>query len=182
MVHPMPRNRPEVAREDKIDDIVRVAERALREGGYEALSLSGVAQELGLARGAIYWYFATKDDLLVAAAKRIFDLALANPPAQGQLEKRVEWAMEQLAILGPVTSAVHDRAYHSEAVAAFEEAFHQRFCDGLRELLRPRVAAARLEALTECVVVFVRGLLAMSLKPEERRSRLRFFLRELVPR
>ena len=178
----MPRNRPDVAREEKIDDIVRVAARALREGGYEALSLSGVAQELGLARGAIYWYFASKDDLLVAAAKRIFDEALSSPPSLGQYAKRIEWAMEQLAMLGQVTSALRDRSHHSEAVASFETAFHRRLCDGLRNVLRPNVPAARLDDVADSVVVFVQGLLSMGLAPAVRRDRLKFLLRQLVPR
>ena len=42
----MPRNRPDVARGEKIDDIVRVAERALREGGYEALSMKYFGEDV----------------------------------------------------------------------------------------------------------------------------------------
>jgi AcrR family transcriptional regulator len=175
----MPRNRTEVAREEKVEDIVRVAEQALRMGGYEALSLRGVAQELGLARGAIYWYFATKDDLLVAAASRIFQQGLAKP-ARGKYAERIEWAMEQLAVLGPVTSAVRDRAHQSETVAAFEVSFHASLCERLRTLLSVQVSAERLEAVADAVVVFVQGLLAMPLTKAERRTRLRFFLRELV--
>lgn len=177
----MPRNRQAIDREEKVEEILRAAERKLEIDGYDGLSIGALAAELNLARGALYWYFPTKDDLFVAAAGRIFARALANPPARAGHVKRITWAVEQLARLEPVNAGLHERARHSQAAAELERAIQEGMCARLRDLLRGRVDERRLDDIADAIVVFVQGLLAMPLDATERAERLRFLLRELVP-
>jgi AcrR family transcriptional regulator len=44
--------------------IVRIASRLFQERGYNATSLAGVSEELGVTRPALYHYFRSKQDLL----------------------------------------------------------------------------------------------------------------------
>jgi len=177
----VPRNRQEIDREDKIEEILQAAERTLRRVGYDGLSFGALASELNLARGALYWYFPTKDDLFVAAVARVFAEALSDPPHRAGHVKRITWAVEQLAILEPLSAALHDRARHSAGAAALERAIQAEMCSRLRDLLRGRVEAARLNDVADAIVVFAQGLLAMPLDQAERAARLRFLLSELVP-
>lgn len=176
----MPRNRRDVDRDEKIGDIVDVAALAVRAGGYEALSFNAIAKQLGLARGALYWYFPSKDELFVAAAARVFAEALSDPPRRAGYVGRILWAVEHLAELQPLVNALHERARHSEAAAGLELATQEEMCARLRDVLRPHVAAGRLEAVAQAIVVFVQGLLAMPLSPADRDRHLRFLLDELV--
>ena len=77
----MPRNRQDIDRDAKVDEIVTVAKRILNDGDYDALSFQAIADELGLARGALCWYFPSKDDLLVAAAARSGPLSCTKSAA-----------------------------------------------------------------------------------------------------
>jgi AcrR family transcriptional regulator len=49
--------------------IVGAVVDVLLEGGYAALNFSAVAERAGLARPSVYWYFKSKDDLVVAACE-----------------------------------------------------------------------------------------------------------------
>jgi AcrR family transcriptional regulator len=176
----VPRNRHDVDRAEKVEEILQAAERVLMKAGFGDLSFAALAEELGLARGALYWYFPSKDELFVAAAARIFSGALSNPPVRAGYARRITWAVDQLAALQPLNMALHDRARQSEAAARLEEAIQQEMCARLREVLRPHVRSQRLEAVAQTIVVFVQGLLTTPLPGPERNRRLRFLLNELV--
>lgn len=176
----MPRNRQAMERDAKVEEILVAAEDALRSGGYDALTFNAIAKELGLARGAIYWYFPSKDELLVAVAASAFSAAMASPPKRSSYLRRIAWAVEKLADLQPINNAVHERARHSDAVAEFDELVQRELCAKLRDLLRPHVAASRLEEVAEAIVVFVQGLLALPLSRAERERRLQFIVETLV--
>ena len=76
----MPRNRPNIDRDDKIGEIVDVAARQLADGGLAALSVAAIGRELGLAHNAIRWYFPSRDDLVVAAVRRLLEQVVAEKP------------------------------------------------------------------------------------------------------
>src|SRR5437667_7758703 len=96
----MPRTRPELNREDKVAEILTAAERRLLGGGFDALSMSGVARDLGLAQNAIYWYFPSRADLFVAVLRRILEgIAARKPRGSTDIVERVLWFTDQFAPL-----------------------------------------------------------------------------------
>ncbi|MQA80592.1 MAG: TetR family transcriptional regulator [Streptosporangiales bacterium] len=177
----MPRNRSDIDREDKLDEILNAAEDILRADGYASLTHSAVARALGLARTAICWYFPTRDDLFVATVERIFTATFAKAPAARSYQRRIEWGMDRLAELQPLILVLHERAGHSDAAARLEAAIQIQLCDRLRDVLRPHVEPARLDRVATTVVVFIEGLLAHRTPAVERRRMLRFLVAELVP-
>lgn len=52
------------------DALLMVALRQYQENGYDATSLRKITEELGITVAAVYYYFHSKDDLLVAAFQR----------------------------------------------------------------------------------------------------------------
>src|ERR687895_1279768 len=103
----MPRTRTDTNRETKVAEILEAADRRLREGGYEALSVAAIARELGLAQNAVYWYFPSKDHLFVAALERMLrDVVARKPPRQPSLERKVLWFVEQLDAMADVRAAM----------------------------------------------------------------------------
>jgi AcrR family transcriptional regulator len=65
-------------REGTIDGIVEAALEILLEEGYEALTIARVAERVEYAVGALYRYFASKDELLVAVQERVLDTVRAD--------------------------------------------------------------------------------------------------------
>lgn len=53
-----------VAKEDRHEDVLRVAAALFRQRGYRATRLEEIADELGVTRAALYYYVDTKQELL----------------------------------------------------------------------------------------------------------------------
>jgi AcrR family transcriptional regulator len=66
---------PESRRPDRRSEIVKAAYRVLSERGYEATSIKDIAKAADIAPGLIHYYFATKEDLLVAVVEEANTIA-----------------------------------------------------------------------------------------------------------
>jgi AcrR family transcriptional regulator len=73
-VPPMPRRSDEHLAMRR-DQIVRAALRAFAREGFHATSMADIISESGLSAGAVYRYFPSKNDLIVACASTVFDAA-----------------------------------------------------------------------------------------------------------
>lgn len=78
--------------------LLRVGLRQYKENGYAATSLRKITDELGITVAATYYYFRSKDELLVAAFKHELELLQAahdNVSAELSLRERL-WTFVQL--------------------------------------------------------------------------------------
>jgi AcrR family transcriptional regulator len=66
-------SRRERLRAEMHEEILRQARRQVAEGGPEALSLNAIARELGTSGPALYRYFSSREELLVAVAASAYD-------------------------------------------------------------------------------------------------------------
>jgi AcrR family transcriptional regulator len=104
----------------------RVAAQLATQGGYEAVTMSAVADRIGIARATIYRYFASKDHLLAeimeAWTARINEDLRRNPPPGVTLADRVGGAFARVidtAARNPgLTSALLLAATSSDPAAA----------------------------------------------------------------
>ena len=178
----MPRTRSELEREAKQAEVLDVAVRRLRDGGYDALSVAAIARELGVAQNAVYWYFPSKDHLFVAALERMLrDVVARKPPRQRSLEKKILWFVDQLDAMADVRAAMDERARTSEVVAAFADELHATWRRMLTNVLSGRVPDAELPVAVDAVLAVIQGALAGRRSAAERRRLIAFALRRLVP-
>ncbi len=178
----MARTRTELEREAKVAEILDVAGRRLRDGGYDALSVIGIARELGLAQNAVYWYFPSKDHLFVAALERMLrDVVARKPPRQGSLERKVLWFVEQLEGMADVRAAMHERARVSDVVAAFVADLQAVWRRMLTNVVSSRVPEGDVPAAVDALLATIQGALLQHHTPAERRRLISFAVRRLVP-
>jgi AcrR family transcriptional regulator len=180
----MPRTRTELNRDAKVAEIVEAAERRLRKGGYEALSVVGIARELGLAQNAIYWYFPTKDHLFVAALERVLGEISARKPKReeaGPIE-RILWFTDQFQALSDLRGAMNERARDSQVVADFVEELDALLSRMLSYALRDHVQAKELPVAVETFRATVEGTFVKGLDQQARREVLTFALERLMRR
>ncbi len=95
----------------KRDALLRVGTRVLNEKGYRSLSLSEVAAELGVTRGAFYYHIADKEALLLGCFERSCDLletaqslaTLDGMSGMDVLERALRWLYDrQVSNLDPL--------------------------------------------------------------------------------
>ncbi len=64
---------PRLAREQRVDEILKAARDLFCEKGYEAAAVAEIAQRIGVVEGTIYKYFATKRELLLSVLEHWYE-------------------------------------------------------------------------------------------------------------
>ncbi len=176
----MPRTRSDVERDAKVAEILTVAERHLKEGGYNALSVAAVARELGIAHNAIYWYFPSKDDLIVATFEHMVQKLLARKPKGGKdVIEMVLWFVDNLAELYPLRASMHEQAQRSATIARYLDELNARLRGMARHVVEPLVPAAELEIAATTLIATMQGAY-LTADPKERRRLVRYALEKLI--
>jgi AcrR family transcriptional regulator len=178
----MARTRTELEREAKVSEIVEAAERRLRDGGYDALSIAAIARQLGLAQNAIYWYFPSKDHLFVAALQQMLREIAARKPRHEEVGgvERILWFTDQFQGLSDLRGAMRERARESEVVADFVAELDALLSRMLSNAFRDHVPADELPVAVESFRATVEGTFVKGLDNPERRRVLTFTLDRLM--
>jgi AcrR family transcriptional regulator len=177
----MPRTRPQLDREEKVAEILEAAERRLLDGGFDALSMAGVARDLGLAQNAVYWYFPSRTELFVAVLRRILEgIAARKPRLSRTVEERVLWFTDQFAPVYEFWPAIHEQARESAVAAEFAADLDSLFERMLGNLFRGRVPDDELEAAIASLRATIAGTYAQGLPRARRRKVLAYSLNQIL--
>jgi AcrR family transcriptional regulator len=143
----MVRTRQEVLAEFRTGEILRAASRVFAEKGFDGATVEDVAHAAGVAKGTVYLYFASKQDVYQAAfARNIADLK--------------ERTLAAIAAAPTVPLAL--LAFIDTRLAYFEE--HRAFFavylaeSGRTGLLRGLIEAARLEEIGQLTELLQRAM------------------------
>ncbi len=159
----MPRNKRDIDAQLKRDHIVAQATRLWLAHGFDDTSMAAIAREAGIAPNTIYWYFAGKDDLLVAAMDRITPELAQGYVGAGlpTVLERLTWLINQLQAYNPLVQAIHARLAHSEVVRVWHDRYHQSL-EGLltAHLLKQGVPPERAPLMATVGTFVFEGLLS----------------------
>lgn len=165
----MPSTRIELSSDEKREEILRIAERQLRSGGFEALSVAAIARELGRAPNAVYWYFSSRDHLFVAALEAMLRDVVARRPRSSSTRARVAWYVDQFAELAPLLPAVRARAEKVPAAKGFDNALTRALDKMLVNALSERGAHDELALKAEVLRAAIEGTYVQQLSAARRR-------------
>ncbi len=187
----MPRNRHTRSREEKSSEIVAIAQRLFVERGYAGTTMAAIAREAGVASNVVHWYFATKDELFVAALDALQSEGLAElgrrlaKAIPGEERKQLERVLAELAgrLLGlhGVIATVHERAHVSPVVAEFHERAHRRYAEHLgRAVACCDVPEAEQALVVDALFTAIEGLVMHRAGRREARRMMSFLVQRLV--
>jgi len=177
----VPRKRLEHSRDEKVEEILTAAERRLREGGYEALSIAGIARDLGVAQNAVYWYFPSKDFLFVQTLRRMLDgIVSSTPPAVSGPADQVLWFAEELQSLHRLRASLAERARSSPVLAGFANEINGGLRGMLTNALAGHLPDDELPLAVETFIATVDGAVLENRDPEERRALLLYALQRIL--
>jgi AcrR family transcriptional regulator len=159
------RPRGSAPKEDRLDDLVTVAARMFRERGYRATRLDEVADELGVTRAALYYYFDTKQALLQEicgrtphAPERALQEVQAIPDATERLVAFAREFARNTASDGARVFFRDGKELHPDFRQELRERGH-RITRGVEEIMEAGIACGHFRPLN--VRVVAPGLLAM---------------------
>ncbi|MDO9178368.1 MAG: TetR/AcrR family transcriptional regulator [Agitococcus sp.] len=123
----MARNKRDIDRKDKQDEIIVIARALFLAQGYEATSMAQVARDAGVAPNTLYWYFTDKDDLLIAVLNGLVLASLSEYTQLGSasIKEQFVWFIAQLEQSKRLVLTVHARIEQSQAVQLWHSQFHQ---------------------------------------------------------
>ena len=107
--------RPDVSEERK-DQILEAATKVFTQHGFVDARMDDIVSESGLSKGALYWYFDSKDAIIVSILDRVFDWEAAHwhevldreESAQKKLEAFVETSLKDLNKMEPLMPIFFD--------------------------------------------------------------------------
>jgi AcrR family transcriptional regulator len=89
----VPRNRQQIPWEERAGELLAAATELLLTRGYAGTTMADISAAAGVARGNVYWYFKSKDDIFAAVMDRM-------------LSREIRTLSEELAGADPLTQLV----------------------------------------------------------------------------
>ncbi|HEX5276097.1 MAG TPA: helix-turn-helix domain-containing protein [Fluviicoccus sp.] len=179
----MARNKRDIDRQSKQDEIVAVARRLFLQEGYEAASMARVAREAGVAANTLYWYFADKDALLIAVLNRlVMDGVAAHAGLQAlPMKQQLIWLIAQFEQAHRLVMTVHARLENSPALREWHDNFH-RLVEGLvvAQLTARGMTAEEARITATAGTFVVEGLLSHPQSPRQREQVLDWLVRRAL--
>jgi AcrR family transcriptional regulator len=171
-------------REEKRDELVTAARRLFIEDGYEATSMAKLAKAGGVAANTIYWYFADKDDLLIAVLNAVMSDAWSQyqDVAARPFEEQLLWVVGQLRQTRRLVTTVHARIGLSAGLNAWHDTFHA-MAEGLLRSALAQTGATRsnLDAAVKIGVFTIEGLLTHDLDEKQQQAICRRLAMQTTP-
>ncbi|MFT3856522.1 MAG: TetR/AcrR family transcriptional regulator [Aquabacterium sp.] len=123
----MAKNKRNIDAQLKRDEIVTHALALFQAHGFEDTSMAMISRSAGIAANTIYWYFAGKDEVLLATLDRLVQSLVAeyqHKRFRSALQS-LTWVMDQFSAYKPLIGAVHARLEQSPAIREWHERYHQ---------------------------------------------------------
>jgi AcrR family transcriptional regulator len=164
---------PDARRPERLEQILAAACRAILERGFPATRIADIARAAGVSTGTVHYYFATKDEVLVAALKWASARLFARVERPGD-ESATARLARLLAVSVPHPGPARDeyvlwielwlRVLHQPELLPEGEAISARWRGYFHAVVRDGVAAGEFAPaaspgeVAERLVAFVDGL------------------------
>ncbi|MCH8497407.1 MAG: TetR/AcrR family transcriptional regulator [Marinobacter sp.] len=159
----MAKNKREINLDVKKKELEDTAARLFMEDGYDATSMNRISRALGVAPNTLYWYYPSKDELLVGVLNRLLSDRLTQLPsiAGTPLKTQMAWVIQQFEQSRALMNTVHSKLDQSPVIRDWHERFHS-FLEAIvvHTLKAKGVGAQRAGLLATVAIFLLEGLLA----------------------
>ena len=180
----MAKNKRDIDLKVKQDELESTAARLFLSLGYDGTSMSHIARELGVAPNTLYWYYGSKDELLVAVLNRQMSQTLVRLPTivEKPLKDKMAWALQEFELSRELVATVHARLEQSELIREWHDQFH-RFIEAtvIHTLQADGVTKEHATMLATVGTFLVEGLLAHPHSKRQREAILQWFTASALP-
>lgn len=176
----MAKNKRDIELQVKRDELDRVAARLFLEKGYEATSMAKIAQALKVAPNTLYWYYRSKEELLVGVLNHLLSQSLQQMPSVSglPLHEQMTWMLREFEQSRELVTTVHARLEQSEVIKAWHDRFHWLLESAVIHTLTAQgLSRDRAIMLATVGTFLVEGLLAHPHSEQQRRDILQWFVR-----
>lgn len=138
--------RPDVSEERRMQ-IIESATQVFARQGFANTRMDDVATEAGLSKGLLYWYFKSKEEIIIAIADLLFSaefrkmqsLSVEGGTAHACLEHFLDIFIEDLRSFQKVAPLIYEfyaLAFHNTTVRRVMQEYLQRFVTTLEPIVQ----------------------------------------------
>lgn len=138
--------RPDVS-EERRTQIIEAALRVFTRMGYQQARMDDIVEESGLSKGALYWYFRNKEDIVIASLnyllenelQELYKLAQEPGSAESLLRKAIEFIIRDMENYEPFIPLVVEflaMSQHSKKIQTLFNSNYKKFIQGLIPLIQ----------------------------------------------
>lgn len=149
--------KPDVS-EERREQILDAAETVFGKRGFAKARMDDIVQEAGLSKGALYWYYKSKDALILALLDRVFgsEFSKAEELVEQQLPASQKLTSFMQAVMDDISHMQHllPIGYEFVALAARRKpvrqaigSYYQRYQELLSAIVRQGVESGEFEDL-----------------------------------
>ncbi|MGE5265411.1 MAG: TetR/AcrR family transcriptional regulator [Acidobacteriota bacterium] len=142
--------RPDVSKE-RTQQILEAAMKVFSRAGFQKASMDDIVAESGLSKGALYWYFKSKDEIIAGILDYLFARELADiralPEAEGSAHDRLlRFAqftlaeIRQMTRLLPITYEFYTLALRNKTVQRVLKKYLANYLAGLIPVIEQGMA------------------------------------------
>ena len=142
--------RPDVSEERK-DQIITAATKVFTKHGFADARMDDIVAESGLSKGALYWYFDSKDAIIVSILDQIFDYETTHvreilereDSAKIKLEVFVDMTIKDIAKMKPLMPIFFDfwsLSVRKKNINQAMKRYYQNFLDLIEPVIRQGIS------------------------------------------
>lgn len=143
--------------EERKSQILNAAMETFSELGFHKARMSDIAETSGLSKGSLYWYFDSKDSIILNLLEKIFEpelkdlraLLTDNRSAEDRLEIYVDRVSIDMVTMVKWIPLIHDfiaLAFRKEQVRKAISRYYQRHLEILLSLIQQGIDAGEFQA------------------------------------
>jgi len=143
--------------EERKNQILDAALKTFSEMGFHKARMSDIADTSGLSKGSLYWYFESKDSIILNLLEKIFEpelkdlqaLLTDNHSVEDRLDTYVDRVSEDMVAMLKWMPLVHDfiaLAFRKEQVRKAITNYYNRHLDILLSLIQQGLDAGKFQA------------------------------------
>ena len=151
--------RPDVSEERK-SQILEAAQIIFAKQGFHKARIDDIAKQAGLSKGAVYWYFKSKDEIILALLHRIFEwevLYLQNlVEEEGTIQERLQGytdalvqGMTSMREFLPIMYEFYALSSRRKEIQEFLQSYFAQFRDVVATIVQQGVERKEIKPVNE---------------------------------
>jgi AcrR family transcriptional regulator len=175
--------KPDVSEERK-DQIIEAAVNVFAREGFGHARMDDIAEEAGLSKGALYWYFKSKDAIISTIFESVFrreisriqKMEASDLPAREMLQEYVDLVVKDLEAMEPIMPILYEfmaMAFRRKSIRVTIQKVFGEFLDVTEPLIQRGIDKGDfknvdpLEASLTMGAIFEGAILVWSYAPEK---------------
>jgi AcrR family transcriptional regulator len=154
--------------DERKNQILEAAMVVFSRNGFQGARMDDIVAESGLSKGTLYWYFDSKEEIIISLLTRIFDqemtdlVAIKNKPGTAserllQFTKDSINSLEQMLGALPITFEFYAMAFRHEGVREKLKTYFRQYLEEISPLIQQGIERAEFREVNPLEVAIATG-------------------------